>query len=220
MFPSAFGGVAVEPSSRLCLEGAARSGNTFSSLMIHAAWPELKLGHHTHCLSNIREAVRYGVPTIVLFRSPKDCVPSSMLRQNMKFGQNDERHLMRALVRFIRIYSYALEKIDDIYLIDFKDMTAAPEKLLFLASEQLDALYVLTEEEAKGAVERARAASPRMAQQDNGAEKAVWGGFTPDERREEAKLKVRELLETKMAAELSEAMEIFERCMQKKHRLA
>lgn len=149
-FPSVFGGIAVEPKSRLCLEGAARSGNTFSSLMIHAAWPELKMGHHTHCLSNIREAIRYGVPTIVLFRSPKDCVPSSMLRQNMKFGDNDERHLMRALVRFIRIYGYALEQKDKLLLIDFQDMTAAPEKLLQLAAQQLGEGYELTDAEALG----------------------------------------------------------------------
>lgn len=159
-FPSVFGGIAVEPKSRLCLEGAARSGNTFSSLMIHAAWPELKMGHHTHCLSNIREAIRYGVPTIVLFRSPKDCVPSSMLRQNMKFGDNDERHLMRALVRFIRIYGYALEQKDKLLLIDFQDMTAAPEKLLQLAAQQLGEGYELTDAEALGAVERARRGQP------------------------------------------------------------
>ena len=66
----------VSPDSDACVEGYPRSGNTFLTFMLQRLIPGIKLGHHIHASSHVIQALRYGVPTCVIIRSPEDAVTS------------------------------------------------------------------------------------------------------------------------------------------------
>lgn len=212
MFPQRFGGFAVKRNTQICIEGAARSGNTFTCLAVQCAWPEVKLAHHTHCPSNVIRGVRAGIPTYVLIRAPEECVTSSVLRQDMMFGKNTERHMMRALVRYMRLYSVAYDLIDHIHLIDFPTVVNRPEAILQTVARSLGDRYVADLGDPGAVLARAHAASDRLAQANYAKGKSHLGGFVPDDTRKTAKVEAADILRTIFPDHLERANDLYRRC--------
>jgi hypothetical protein len=84
--------MAVRPEKRstlarrdtaLVIEGYLRSGNTFSvAAFAIANGPELHVGRHLHGAPHVLRAVRMGLPTVVLIRSPREAVLSYLIRRD------------------------------------------------------------------------------------------------------------------------------------------
>ncbi len=68
------------PNTDLCVEGYQSSANTFVFNALHCVRPDLNYARHKHAVANVRLAVEYGVPTVILFRDPKECIPSFVSR--------------------------------------------------------------------------------------------------------------------------------------------
>lgn len=62
--------------TRICIEGAPRSANSFAVRMFKAA-NDVHVAHHTHSILNVRRALRYSVPVLILIRNPLDAIASS-----------------------------------------------------------------------------------------------------------------------------------------------
>jgi hypothetical protein len=84
--------MAVRPEKRatlarrdtaIVIEGFLRSGNTFSVAAFRVAnGDQLHVGRHLHGAPHVLRAVRMGLPTVVLVRSPRDAVLSYLIRRD------------------------------------------------------------------------------------------------------------------------------------------
>jgi hypothetical protein len=70
----------VDDETDLCVEGFPRSANAFTVAAIEMAQGRpMRIAHHTHASGHVAEAVRRGIPTIVLVRDPDDAVGELLL---------------------------------------------------------------------------------------------------------------------------------------------
>jgi hypothetical protein len=84
---------------QLVIEGFPRSANTFAvAAFLFAQDTPTKIAHHLHAPAQVIQAVRWGIPTIVLVRPPKDAVISLQIRQPF-------RTLRRTLILYSKYYS-------------------------------------------------------------------------------------------------------------------
>ena len=73
----------ARPGTAIVIEGFLRSGNTFSVAAFEIAnGPELHVGRHLHGAPHVLRAIRMGLPTVVLIRSPRDAVLSYLIRRD------------------------------------------------------------------------------------------------------------------------------------------
>jgi hypothetical protein len=74
---SAFEDLLVTRSTDLCVEGFPRSANSFSVQALRYAQPQpVEIAHHTHVPANAIRACEWGIPTVILIRSPYDAIVS------------------------------------------------------------------------------------------------------------------------------------------------
>ncbi len=72
--------VFLAPETELVIEGYPRSGNSFAEAAFHYAQRDrvVPLAHHTHSAGHVLEAVRRGLPVLLLVRNPIDAAASFM----------------------------------------------------------------------------------------------------------------------------------------------
>lgn len=111
----------VTPDTDLLIEGFPRSANTFLMRIIRAATERrLQIASHLHRPEQIGMAARYGVPGVVIFREPLECVASLIVR-NSEFSVRDN------LLRYQRFCEVALASDPaTTLLLDFADVTKDP----------------------------------------------------------------------------------------------
>ncbi|MEM9311118.1 MAG: hypothetical protein AAGA34_06695 [Pseudomonadota bacterium] len=112
----------VTPDTDLLIEGFPRSANTFFMRIIRAATGEdLRIASHLHRPEQIEMAMRYGVPGVIIFREPLECVASLVVR-------NPDYAVRDSLMRYKRFCEAALASDPNTTLVlDFEDVTRAPE---------------------------------------------------------------------------------------------
>lgn len=94
-----YGDYVVERGTQLVIEGFPRSANTFAvAAFMYAQDSPIKIAHHLHAPAQVIRAIRWGIPTIVLIRPPKDAVISLQIRQPF-------RNLRRTLLLYSKFYS-------------------------------------------------------------------------------------------------------------------
>lgn len=111
----------VTPDTDLLIEGFPRSANTYFMRIIRAATMEqLRIASHLHRPEQISMAVHYGVPGVVIFREPLECVASLIVR-NSDYAVSD------SLRRYERFCTAALASNPvKTLLLDFTDVTSDP----------------------------------------------------------------------------------------------
>lgn len=73
----AFDDLLVTETTDICIEGFPRSANSFAvGAFEHAQTNPVTIAHHTHVPANAMRACKWGIPTIVLVRSPYDAIVS------------------------------------------------------------------------------------------------------------------------------------------------
>ena len=72
----------IHKNKDLCIEGYPRSANTFGVLLVEqCSKKKLNIAHHMHSSSQIVQAVKWNIPSVLLLRNPKDAVISNLLRE-------------------------------------------------------------------------------------------------------------------------------------------
>ena len=67
----------LNDNTDLVIEGFPRSANSFFEMALRAYLPKtLQFAHHCHARAHVEEAVRRGIPCIVLIRNPIDAIVS------------------------------------------------------------------------------------------------------------------------------------------------
>ena len=106
----------AKPTDRIVIDGFPRSANTFSSRAFLFANPGTPVSHHMHAPANVLLAVRYGLPTVVVVRTPVDAVLSEVIRQPRK-------RLRRGLLEWNSFYGTVLPVLDRVVVADFATVT-------------------------------------------------------------------------------------------------
>lgn len=89
----------IMPNTDLLIEGFPRSANTFFMRIIRAATKsQLRIASHVHRPEQISMAAHYGVPGIVIFRDPLECVASLVVR-NSGYEISDNLKLYQSFCR-------------------------------------------------------------------------------------------------------------------------
>lgn len=87
----------VTDATDLCIEGFPRSANSFAVGAVEHAHPDpLSIAHHNHVPAPLLNAVRRGLPTVVLIRDPVDTVISNrglQLQIGTREGKEIPRHV-------------------------------------------------------------------------------------------------------------------------------
>ncbi len=88
----------VTPRTELVIEGYPRSGNTFAvAAFLQAQGRPVALAHHLHAPAQVVQAVRWGIPVLVLLRAPEDAALSWMIREPLLTAR-------RALTLYLSFY--------------------------------------------------------------------------------------------------------------------
>ncbi len=107
----------VGPDTELVIEGSPRSGNTFVVAAFELAQRRpVRVVHHLHAAAQVLEAVRRGIPTLVLIRHPLDSATSHMLREPWISPR-------QALLAWIRFYGPLVAVRERILLVPFERAT-------------------------------------------------------------------------------------------------
>ncbi|MEJ2521236.1 MAG: hypothetical protein P8Y91_13005 [Desulfuromonadales bacterium] len=107
----------VRETSQLCIDGFPRSANTFLTLFFSHWNPNAAVAHHVHLPLQVRMAVKYRVPTIVLIRPPLDAITSLLIREKFL-------HLWVALIAYRLFYRQVARYRESFVLADFATVLA------------------------------------------------------------------------------------------------
>jgi hypothetical protein len=96
---SHYRGILITERTNVVVEGYPRSGNTFAAAALRFAQERpVTIARHTHAPAQVMEAVRRGLPTLLLLRDPRDATLSLVIREPAV-------SLALALRRYLRFYS-------------------------------------------------------------------------------------------------------------------
>ncbi|HXY71107.1 MAG TPA: hypothetical protein VEM41_01065 [Actinomycetota bacterium] len=108
----------VDPATELVIEGFQRSGNTFAAAAFDLAQGRpVKTAHHLHSSAQVLEALRFGVPVLLLIRDPKDTVISHVIREPCVT-------MRQSLSAWIRFYGRLLPVADRLFVADFTHVSS------------------------------------------------------------------------------------------------
>ena len=109
--------ITVSKDTEIVIEGFSRSANTFAvAAFTFAQGRPVKIARHLHAPAQVIEAVRRGIPCIVLIRKPRDAVLSLLVR---------EPHISaeQALKDYIRFYRTVVPYRDKFVVGRFEEVT-------------------------------------------------------------------------------------------------
>lgn len=108
----------VSAGTELVIEGFPRSGNTFAVTAFDMAQDRpVRVVHHLHSAAQVMEAVRVGIPTILLVREPADCTLSRALR-------TPRISVRQALGDWVRFHERVIPLLGGIVVADFSIATS------------------------------------------------------------------------------------------------
>jgi hypothetical protein len=112
----------VKGVTRIVIEAFPRSGNSFSVRLFRCANPDVdadRISHHSHIISNVKHAAKWGIPAVIVIRNPVDAIASNML------AVDDTSDAMgRFLARkYLDFYEWVEKNREEVVLLRFEEMT-------------------------------------------------------------------------------------------------
>lgn len=203
-----FRGHRVTPDTHLCIEGAERCGNTFAFHLVQALCPDIRIGHHTHCVANLKLARRYSVPAITLVRNPTDAICSSIVRQGEVDGGSLQWRACNAVARYEYFYNWTADNQAILNIVSFETLTSDTPRFAGYVDSLLG-------REDNGDPARIRRATTRareeLVQKVAGEPTGNMRAFLPDEERNRAKAAVLPFLEMYLSKELAGCFTLYNR---------
>lgn len=111
-------------STEICVEAVPRSANTFFTMLIKRWNPSIIMAHHTHGAANVKLALRYNVPTIIIIREPGAACASSIIRNTAWMTAAD------SLASYIAFHGALVDDIGDCMVFRFSDVIQHPDLCL------------------------------------------------------------------------------------------
>ena len=105
----------VRKTDDLVIEGFPRSANTFTTEAFRISYPDLKIGNHFHSPMQIALAHRYGIPALVVIRSPREAVRSFYVYHQGELSPG------AALDRYIGFHEKIVPYSGSFVVLDFRE---------------------------------------------------------------------------------------------------
>lgn len=116
----------VTPNCDILLEGFPRSANTFLHRIIRYATKDtLNISHHVHRHEQIIMAMKYNIPSFLLFREPHQAIASYLVRVKGKASVDE---LLSNYINFAQGSIQAYEKSKEVHFLIFEDIIKSPVK--------------------------------------------------------------------------------------------
>jgi len=78
----------VARDTEIVIEGYPRSANTYAvCAFLFAQQHPVRIARHLHVPAQVIQAVRWGIPTLILIRKPQDAIASLLVREPMLFAK-------------------------------------------------------------------------------------------------------------------------------------
>lgn len=141
----------VSAESDVCIDGFARSANTFAYHAFADANPGVRVAHHAHAPEQILRAVRRGIPCAVLIRAPLDTAISQVV---MSAETVSPGLVLRAWCRF---YERVAGVRDRVVICEFGEVLADPATIARRLNREFGTAFVghsLDERERRELLER------------------------------------------------------------------
>lgn len=171
-------GVAATPRTDICIEGFESSANSYTLNIIRHLTDDPEIAHHTHVAANVKLAQRYTVPTLILYRHPRDAIASLVSR----FRPD----LYEAVISYITFYKEILPYIEDVLLISFEEATQDTENMIKKVKNKLG--VSIKDYESFGEIDREVRKEMREWQRNN---KDPYTTPLPTEERESVKKRMK-----------------------------
>jgi len=126
----------VTKDTEIVIEGYPRSANTFAvAAFLVAQGRPVKIARHLHVPAQVIQAVRWGIPTVVLIRSPQEAVLSLLVR---------EPHLSaeRALQDYITFYRKIAPYREGFIIAPFDEVTNNFGQVILRVNERFGTAFV------------------------------------------------------------------------------
>jgi glycosyltransferase involved in cell wall biosynthesis len=120
---------AVTRETDLVVEGFPRSGNTFAHFAATVAEPDARIVSRVHTPSQVKQAVRLMVPTLLVIRSPIPTIASlSVATTHVPFRS--------VLHEYIHHYEQLLPLVDDVVVATFDEVTTDFDRVIDALNER------------------------------------------------------------------------------------
>jgi len=113
----------------LCVEGYPSSGNSFAKNLLKELNSHITISSHFHSIANIKLAIKYGIPAIILIRSPEEAISSVIVRNNYPE--------LLAVLEYREFYQQVLDisRTHKLTIISFDDLSNQTAQSLHTISE-------------------------------------------------------------------------------------
>jgi hypothetical protein len=101
-------------NSALCLEAYPSSANAFLCSVLKYSNKDLNIARHTHSIANIKIALKYNIPVVIIIRDPLEAISSRVVR--FKKG------IERSIFEYLNFYEFVTEHLDRIVVVSFEDV--------------------------------------------------------------------------------------------------
>ena len=119
--------------TRICIESYPRSANSFAVRMFRTA-NEVPIGHHTHSTANIARALRYGIPTVVLIRSPVGAITSLAVARGG--GDIDCGAVDYGVWYYLTFYRWVERRVNSVVIAEFEMVISDFNRVIRLVNEK------------------------------------------------------------------------------------
>lgn len=128
---------AVGRDTEMVIDGFWGAGNTFAlAAFLSSQTVVPSVAHHLHCPSQFKEAVRLGIPALLVVRHPDDAIVSSLLR-----GEINARP-RQAFEAYIRFHEEVLPLLSGLVVSDFSETTTDFGRVIQRVNERFGTHYM------------------------------------------------------------------------------
>jgi len=107
-------------NSNICIESYLSCANTYSYHLLKRLNRCLNIAHHCHSVANIKIALKYRIPVIVIIRHPEDAISSAISRF--------DHDMMTMILEYIEFYTFVKNHSQSVVLVPFDELTGETEK--------------------------------------------------------------------------------------------
>lgn len=185
----------VHRDTEIAISGYPRSANSFAAHAFRNAQNRpVKLAHHIHSAGQIRAAMYYGIPAIVLIRNPKDAIVSHTLR-------NPGLSIPAAFNNYLLFYESLLGRSGYV-IAKFEEVTSNFGAIISRANERFGTSFVPfsgSEEDTRKIFEMLEKKNMELTASTSVNELMV---SRPSEAKKQAKSQIEEMLKSEFSVEL------------------
>ena len=121
----------VNHKTDIVIEGFPRCANTFAVVAFNNSNPNCNVAHHMHVIAQLKGALKYNKPCIVLIRNPVDAIKSYLVRHS-------KNSVKSVTENYLNFYEFVLKHKEYFIISDFDTSTTDFGKIIELVNNKFE----------------------------------------------------------------------------------